>query len=365
MPWSKVTPETHEPDFLEREDPAARRITHAEAIRESFDQALGIDTAVYLMGQGVNDPGGMFGTCRGLLETHGKERVFDTPLAENGLMGIAVGSAIAGMRPIYLHNRPDFLLLALDQLANHAAKWSFMTAGAVKVPLVIWSCIGRGWGSAAQHSQALQGTFMHFPGLKLIMPSTGYDAKGLMLAAIKDKNPVLILEHRFNFKLIGPVPEKQYTIPIGKGVVRRSGKDLSIVTISQMVHEAYAAAACLAEEGIDAELVDLRSLRPLDEEIILESVARTGRLIVADHGWKTGGITAEISALVAEKGFASLRAPIERVTAPDMPTPAGYTLENAFYAGKEEIIEAARRLVRQGQAIEIPDLPTLEETVAP
>ncbi len=353
MPWSKVRADTDEPDFLRDSRGEGRRISHAEAIRESFDQALTLDPATYLMGQGVNDPGGMFGTCSGLVDEHGADRVFDTPLAENGMTGIAIGSAIVGMRPIYLHNRPDFLFLALDQIANHAAKWSFMTGGAVSVPLVLWACIGRGWGSAAQHSQALQGTFMHLPGLKLVMPSTGHDAKGLLHAALKDPNPVLILEHRFNFKLKGIVPEAPYTIPIGKGILRRQGRDLTIVTISQMVHEAHAAADRLAGEGIEVEIVDLRSLRPLDESLVLESLARTGRLVIADHGWKTCGITAEIGALAAEKGYHSLRAPIERVCAPDMPTPAGYTLEQAFYQGQSEIVAAARRVVSSGQSIDL------------
>ncbi len=345
MPWSKVKPEIEEPPFHAAPE-GARVLTHAEAVHESLDQALARDPRVYVMGQGVDDPGGMFGSTRGLHELHGSERVFDTPLSENGLMGIAIGSAMRGMRPVYFHNRPDFLLLALDQLVNHAAKWSFMTAGEVQVPLVVWACIGRGWGSAAQHSQALQSTFMHYPGLKLVMPSTGYDAKGLMISAIADPNPVLILEHRYNYKLRGVVPEDVYKVPIGKGIVRRKGRDLSILTISQMVHEAYAAAEELAQDGIEAEVVDLRSLRPLDEELILESTARTGRVLIADHGWKTGGITAEVAAVVAERGFADLKAPVARVASADVPTPAGYTLENAFYVGQSEIVQAARGLVK-------------------
>jgi pyruvate dehydrogenase E1 component beta subunit len=345
MPWSKIKPELIEPDSYGVSDGSSRRIAYHEAIREALDQALDMDKRVFVMGQGVDDPGGMFGTTLNLHKKFGSERVFDTPLAENALTGIAIGAAIGGMRPIYFHNRPDFLLLTMDQLVNHAAKWHYMFGGAVNVPLVVWSCIGRGWGSAAQHSQALQGLFMHIPGLKLIMPSTCYDTKGLMLAAIADSNPVLIIEHRLNFRNNGFVPETPYRVPIGKGIIRRSGQDITFVAISHMVAEAYLAAAELSKEGLEAEVIDLRTLRPLDEEIILQSVSKTGRLLIADCGWKTGGITAEISALVAEKGFEFLKAPIRRVACPDIPTPSGYTLEAAFYVGSKDILAATREML--------------------
>jgi pyruvate dehydrogenase E1 component beta subunit len=292
------------------------------------------------MGQGVDDPSGMFGTTQGLHKEFGRDRVFDTPLAETALTGVAVGAALGNMRPVYFHNRPDFLLLAMDQLVNHAAKWHYMFGGAVCVPLVIWTCIGRGWGSAAQHSQALQGLFMHISGLKLIMPSTCFDAKGLMLAAIRDNNPVVIIDHRFNFKQKGVVPKEMYTLPIGKGVVRRPGKDVTVVAVSHLVVDAFFVAQELTEQGIETEVIDPRTLRPLDEELILESVAKTGRLVIVDTGCKTGGVTAEISALVVERAFTFLKAPIARVTCPDLPTPAGHTLEEAFYIGKPEIKEA-------------------------
>jgi pyruvate/2-oxoglutarate/acetoin dehydrogenase E1 component len=345
MPWSKVKPELIEPDFYQEHDKNPRRISYAGAIREALDQALSLDPSVFVMGQGVDDSSGMFGATLNLHRKYGPERVFDTPLSENGLMGIAMGAAIGGMRPICFHNRPDFLLLAMDQLVNHASKWSYMFGGAVDVPLVIWACIGRGWGSAAQHSQALQGLFMHIPGLKLVMPGTCYDAKGLMVSAIADNNPVLIIEHRYNFKHMGFVPEPIYRVPLGKGVVRRPGKDVTLVTVSYMATECFKAAEELAKDGIDAEVIDLRTLRPLDEEIILKSVEKTGRVVVADMGWKTGGVSAEISAILAEKGYASLRAPIQRVACPDIPTPASYILEEAFYVGIPEIIAAARKVV--------------------
>src|SRR3972149_2819481 len=309
MPWTKNKAEVNEPDYYFESSENVRRLSYSEAIREALDQALGMDQRVFIMGQGVDDPSGMFGTTLNLHKKYGSQRVFDTPLAENALTGITTGAAMGGMRPVYFHNRPDFLFLAMDQLVNHASKWFYMFGGAVNVPIVLWACIGRGWGSAAQHSQALQGLFMHIPGLKLIMPSTCYDSKGLMLAAIADNNPVLIIEHRLNFRNKGCVPEEPYRVPIGKGIIRKKGKDITFVAISHMVTEAYSAAEELSREGIEAEIIDLRTLRPLDEEIILNSVSKTGRLLIADCGWKTGGITAEISAMVAEKGFELLKAP--------------------------------------------------------
>ena len=349
MPWSRIKPDTNEPDFSNDclpDNREGRRISYAEAVNEALSQALSLDPRVFVMGQGVDDPSGMFGATRDLHLKFGSDRVFDTPLAETALSGVAVGAALGGMRPVYFHNRPDFLLLAMDQLVNHAAKWHYMFGGAARVPLVFWACVGRGWGSAAQHSQALQGLFMHVPGLKLIMPATCFDAKGLMLAAIADNNPVLIIDHRMNFKQRGLVPAEAYTVPIGKGVIRRKGRDVTVVATSHLVAEAYAAAQELAQEGIEAEVVDPRTLRPLDEELIFESVARTGRLVVTDTGWKTGGVTAEISAMVAEKGFGSLKAPIVRVCNPDLPTPSGYTLERAYYIGKDDIKAGIVKAVR-------------------
>jgi acetoin:2,6-dichlorophenolindophenol oxidoreductase subunit beta len=345
MPWSKIKPELNEPDFHREAGEDNRRLSYSEAIREALDQAMALDPRVFVMGQGVDDPTGMFGTTLHLHKKYTCSQIFDTPLSENGLMGVATGAAMGGMRPVYFHNRPDFLLLAMDPLVNHAAKWNYMFGGEVHVPLVVWACIGRGWGSAAQHSQALQGLFMHVPGLKLVMPSTCYDAKGLMLSAIADENPVLIIEHRHNFKHKGYVPEPVYRVPFGKGIIRRPGKDITLAAISYMVTEAYQASEELARSGIDAEVIDLRSLRPLDEKIILDSVAKTGRVVIADCGWRTGGVCAEVAAVVAEKGFSTLKAPVRRVACPDIPTPAGYTLEEAFYVGKREIMAAARELL--------------------
>lgn len=345
MPWSKIKPGTEEICFQEETGGCERKLSYSEAIREALDQALTLDPNVFVMGQGVDDPSGMFGTTLNLHKKHSKTRVFDTPLSEVSLTGVAVGAAIGGMRPVYFHNRPDFLLLAMDQLVNHASKWYFMFGGAVNVPLVVWACIGRGWGSAAQHSQALQGMFLHVPGLKLVMPSTCYDTKGLMLSAIADNNPVLIIEHRYNFKNRGIVPQEMYKIPLGKAVIRKPGNDITIVGISNMAIESFKAAEELQKMGIDAEVIDPRTLKPLDEDLILASVRKTGRLVVADTGWKTGGVCSEIISLVTEKAFDMLKAPARRVATPDVPTPAGFTLEEAFYPGKEEIIACTREVM--------------------
>ncbi len=340
MPWTKILLEKEECLPGVKTGPGDKRIlSYAEAIREAFDQALAKDNRVFLMGQGVDDPLGMFGATLNLHKKYGSGRVFDTPLSENGLTGVAIGAALVGMRPIYAHNRPDFLLLAMDQIANHASKWSYMFGGNVRAPLVIWSVIGRGWGSAAQHSQALQGLFMHIPGLKLVMPSTPYDAKGLIITSIADDNPVIIIEHRWNFKQQGHVPKKIYSVPFGKGVIRKEGKDVTIVGISYIVNEAIKASQALEDMGISAEVIDLRTLKPLDEDIILNSIKKTGRLVIADTGWKTGGVSAEISALMADAGFRYLKGPVKRVASEDCPTPASYVLEDAFYKGAKDIVD--------------------------
>lgn len=347
MPWTKFIAGNQDYPLDAQELEGLRKITHGEAVREALDQALAHDQRVYVMGQGVDDPGGIFGATLNLHKKHGRHRVFDTPLSENALTGIAIGSALAGMRPFYCHNRPDFLLIDMDQIVNHASKWSYMFGGATKLPLVIWTVTARGWGSAAQHSQALQGLFMHIPGLKLVMPSTPYDAKGLIISSIADDNPVLILEHRWLFNQKGYVPEELYSVPLGKGVIRREGTDVTIVAVSHMTLEARKAAEKLEGLGISAEVIDLRTLKPLDEEIILNSVKKTGRLIIADTGWKTGGVTAEIAAMVAEKGFAFLRKPMKRVACEDVPTPASYVLEEEFYPNANDLVSAARELMQE------------------
>ncbi|MDO8425955.1 MAG: alpha-ketoacid dehydrogenase subunit beta [Deltaproteobacteria bacterium] len=345
MPWTKVYGDKAEFEKMAGVTPGLRGLTYREALLEATAQMLASDQTVFVLGEGVDDSAGVFGTTKGLHERFGKDRVIDTPLAENGVTGIAIGAALAGMRPILVHMRVDFMPLSMDQIMNHAAKWHYMFGGKVSVPVTIRSIIGRGWGSAAQHSQSLQALFAHIPGLKVVMPATPYDAKGLLRASVYDGNPVIFIEHRWLYEHMGHVPEEAYTVPIGKAVVRRKGPDVTIAAASYMVYEALRAASALSGQGIESEVIDLRTLKPLDMETIFESVKKTGRLIVADTGWKEFGIGAEVIARVAEDAFYDLKAPAARVALPDAPTPASPVLENAFYPGKGHIIEAVKKML--------------------
>jgi pyruvate/2-oxoglutarate/acetoin dehydrogenase E1 component len=348
MPWDEGLVNSL---IYDRPDPAEGRVlSYAQAINEALDLALAHDPGVFVLGQGVDDPSAMFGTTRGLQQRFGRERVFDTPVAEESMMGVATGAAMNGMRPVYMHNRPDFVLLAFNQLVTHASKFHFMDNGQTTVPLVVWAAIGRGWGSGAQHSQAIHGMLLGVPGLKIVMPSTPHDAKGLLLSAILDNNPVCVFEHRWLMKKDGIVPEGFYRVPIGKAVCRRPGRDVTVVGASHAIELALQAAGRLADEGIDAEVIDLRTIKPLDEEAILESVRKTGRLVVVDTAWMKGGVCAEVGCLVAERAFAHLKAPIARVGLPDIPTPAGYTLEQFYYPDAARIAAAIVNVVRHGQA---------------
>ncbi len=345
MPWTKV--------YLDKEDmertlkkEGLRGITYREAILEAQSQALEMDRRVILIGEGVDDPGGIFGTTLGLAERFGGERVMDIPIAENGLTGVAIGAAMAGLRPVFIHMRNDFLPMCMDQLINHAAKWYYMTGGKVNVPLVVRTIIGRGWGSAAQHSQALHSLFVHIPGLKVVMPSTPYDAKGLFFSALNDGNPVIFAEHRWTFDAVGYVPETVYHVPIGKGIVRRSGKDVTVVAMSLMVFESIKAAVELEKEDIDLEVVELRTLKPMDEGLVLQSVRKTGRLIIADVACRSGSVGAEIACRICEAAPEVLRAPIRRVCFPDAPTPCSPSLEDAYYPMADDIAHAAKALIK-------------------
>lgn len=346
MPWTVIEKESEIDCEYGDTGEKARKLTYAEAIRESFIQAMQLDERVFLMGQGINDKTGMFGATTNLYKEFGEERVFDTPLAETGLTGIAVGAAMGEMRPVYCHNRPDFLMLSMDQIINHASKYNYMSGGQCPVPIVIWAVTGQGWGSAAQHSQTIQGIFMHIPGLKIVMPTTPYDAKGLMLEAIADNNPVLFLDHRQIYNQRGNVPEKMYKIPFGKGILRKQGKDVTIVGISAMLPEALKAAELLERQSISAEVIDLRTIKPYDIDIILESIRKTHHLVLADTGWRTGGVAAEIATSVYEKGMEHLKGPVERVALPDLPTPAAYTLEDAYYQTARDIVKAVKKVLR-------------------
>lgn len=347
MPWTTVQVEKLDNFYIKGDCAGDRILTYRDALHEALDQSMARDPRVFIMGEGVDDVAGVFGTTRGLKEKYGSDRVFDTPIAENSLTGIATGAAMAGLRPVLIHARMDFLLLSFDQLVNHAAKWCYMFGGKVNVPMVVRTISARGWGSGAQHSQCIQGMLMNVSGLKIVAPATPYDAKGLMVSAIIDNNPVLFVEHRWLHKTTGHVPEELYSIPIGKGVIRRKGEDITIVAISYMLVEALKAAEKLQEAGISAEIVDLRSLKPFDEEIILESVAKTGRLLITDTGSKTGSVASEIAAFAAEKAFHLLKKPVIRVCCPDTPTPTSDVLEKAFYRTYEDIYNEAVRLIRE------------------
>lgn len=331
-------------------DPVGGRVlTYAKAINEALDLALARDTRTFVFGQGVDDPSAMFGTTRGLKEKFGGARVFDTPVAEESMTGVCAGAAMNGMRPVLMHNRPDFILLTFNQLVNHASKYHYMDNGKTTVPMVIWAAIGRGWGSGSQHSQAIHGLLLGVPGLKIVMPSTPHDGKGLLLAAIADNNPVLIFEHRWLMKKDGVVPEGHYTVPIGKGIYRRRGEHLTIAGASHAIELAQQAASKLAAEGIDCEVIDLRTIKPLDEAIIAESLAKTGRLLVVDTSWTMGGVCAEVGCLAAEKWFGLLKGPVRRIGLPDVPSPAGYALEQFYYPNVDRICKVVREMmVRRG-----------------
>jgi len=322
-----------------------RKLRYSLAINEALHQMMESDESVFLIGQGVKSPWYVGNTTRGLLEKFGPERVIDTPVSENAITGVAVGAAIAGMRPIIVHPRMDFMLYAFDPIINEAANWHYMCGGRSHVPVVIWGIINRGGEQAAQHSQALQAMFAHVPGLKVVMPSNPHDAKGLLISAVYDDNPVIYIDDRWLYNFEEKVPEDIYFTPIGKGKIVKEGKDVTIVVTSYMTIEAIKATQKLSKEGIEVELIDLRSLKPIDKDLIFESVKKTGRLIIADAAWKTCGVAAEIAALVVENVFEYLKAPIKRVTLPDTPAPASRVLERVYYPNESDIMQAVREVI--------------------
>jgi pyruvate/2-oxoglutarate/acetoin dehydrogenase E1 component len=322
-----------------------RLLSYREAIREGFIQAMQEDPRVFLFGEGIDDPAGVFGTTVGLQKLFGASRVFDTPICENTLTGIAIGSSLAGLRPVLIHMRTDFLLMSMDQLANHAAKWNYMFGGAASVPMVVRAVIGGGWGSAAQHSQPLQAIFAHIPGLKVVMPASAYDAKGLLLASIAERTPVLFIDHRWLYDQKEPVPAAAYRIPLGKICIAKKGTQLSLICVSFMRKLGLEAAAVLAKEGVDIEVIDVRTIKPLDIEGINRSVARTGRALILDFGYSFCGIGAEIAARVSQDVFASLKAPVHRMGLPDVPTPASPVLESCYYPDLARVIKKIRQVL--------------------
>ena len=324
-----------------------REISYLEAVREAMSQEMRENQDVFILGEDIGVYGGAFGVTRGMIEEFGPERVRNTPISEAAIAGGAVGAALTGMRPILELQFSDFITIAMDQLVNQAAKTRYMFGGKGKVPLVVRTPAGSGTGAAAQHSQSLEAWMAHIPGLKVVQPSTAYDAKGLLKAAIDDDNPVIFYEHKLLYKTIGEVPEEQYSIPLGKADVKRSGKDVTIVATAIMVHKALEAAKELEAEGIDVEIIDPRTLVPLDEETIIESVKKTGKCIVVHEAVKRGGYGGEIASMIAESdAFDYLDAPIKRLGGLAVPIPYNPTLEKAVIPQVPDIIEAAKELVR-------------------
>jgi pyruvate dehydrogenase E1 component beta subunit len=331
-----------------------RQLSTAKAVSEAIAQEMVRDPQVIVLGEDIAAYGGIFGATTGLLDQFGPERVLDTPISETAFIGAGIGAATEGMRPIVELMFVDFFGVCMDQIYNHMAKIHYESGGAVTVPMVLMTAAGGGYSDGAQHSQCLWGTFAHLPGLKVVTPSNPYDAKGLMISAIRDDNPVLYLFHKGvmglvwmkkNPRSIGPVPEEAYEVPIGKATVAREGRDVSIVTLSLSVQHALDAAEQLSAEGIEAEVVDLRSLKPLDRDTVLESVGKTGRLLVVDEDYLSFGMTGEIVATVAERDPGLLRAPAVRLAVPDTPIPYARPLEYFVLPTAEKILAAARRLV--------------------
>ncbi len=324
-----------------------REITYLEAVREAMTQEMERDESVFMIGEDIGQYGGAFGASFGMLEQFGPDRILDTPITELGLTGAATGAALVGMRPIAEIMFMDFTTLASEQLVNQAAKLRFMFGGKATVPMVLRTPAGSGTGAAEHHSQSLENWFVHIPGLKVVMPSSPYDAKGLLIAAIRDNNAVVFVEHKLLYKMKGPVPEEPYEIPLGTADVKREGKDLTIVATSIMVQRSLEAAERLAEEGIEVEVVDPRTLRPLDTGPIIESVTKTGRVLIVHEAVKTGGFGGELAAVIAEsKAFGYLDAPIVRLAGKDIPIPYNRNLELHAVPQVEDIVAKARDIVQ-------------------
>lgn len=321
-----------------------RELTYAQAINEALMQNLERDERVFLMGEDIGKYGGIFQATAGLLDKFGSGRIIDTPISESGFVGAAIGAALTGMRPVVEIMFIDFTTVAMDMIVNQMAKIHYMFGGKGKIPLVLRTNIGAGRGAAAQHSQSFHAFFVHIPGLKVITPSTPYDAKGLLNTAIRDEDPVLFIEHKKLYAIKGEVPEEYYTLPFGKAELKKEGKDITIVATHAMVSRSLSVAEEFAKEEIDIEVVDPRTLRPLDKDSILRSVKKTGRLIVADEGPVTCGVSAEISATVAEEAVEYLQAPILRVGSPDTPVPFSPPLEKIYIPDEEDVREAVQRM---------------------
>ncbi|MCP4138374.1 MAG: alpha-ketoacid dehydrogenase subunit beta [bacterium] len=323
----------------------ARLLNFAKAVNEALAQAMKMDKSVICYGLGADDPKRIFGTTEGLKEQFGHERVFDMPASENAMTGVAIGASLNGIRPVVSHQRLDFFLLAMDQLVNNAAKWRYMFGGQASVPITIRMIIGRGWGQGPTHSQNLQSLFAHIPGLKVVMPATAEDAKGLLISSVFDDNPVIFLEHRWLYNLEGNVPEGDFRVPIGKARQMRTGNDLSVVSLSYMTIEALHALDVLEKQGVSCDLIDLRTVKPIDWETVFCSVRKTGRLLALDTGVRTGSVAGEVIARVSMECFDSLKQRPERLALPDLPTPTSPSLTRVFYKRAEDIADMVGKML--------------------
>jgi pyruvate dehydrogenase E1 component beta subunit len=327
---------THDPAT----EVAVKELTMAEALNEALREEMERDPSVFVIGEDIGMHGGLFGVTAGLLDRFGEPRVIDSPISEAAIAGAGVGAALVGCRPVVELQIFDFVTLTMDQVVNHAAKWRYMSGGQVSVPLVVRGPISNGIGMAAQHSQTLEAWFVHTPGLIVMMPSNAADAKGLLKSAIREDNPVVFLEKRLLYARRGPVPEGEHLVPIGVAEVKRPGTDVTVVATGMCVHQALQAARAVARDGIEAEVIDPRTLRPLDLDSILRSVRKTNRAIIVEEGWPHGGVGANLAALIQEQAFDDLDAPVGRVTGADVPMPYAKNLEEIAYPHEPQIVEA-------------------------
>lgn len=328
---------------------SVRELTAGAAFNEALHQVMGEDPDVFVAGEDVGRQGGVFGGFAGLHAAYGEQRAVDTPISEQAIIGLGIGAAVAGLRPVVDLMFMDFVLVAMDQIANQAAKLKYMFGGKAKLPLTITTAAGAGLGAAAQHSQSLEAMLAHVPGLKIVMPSTPHDVKGLLVSCIRDDNPTVFAQHKRLFGLSGPVPEDIYEIPLGKANTVRAGDDVTIVTYSRMVHESLDAASRLSEEGIECEVIDLRTVMPLDVDHVIESARRTNRIVVVHEAVRFGGLGAEIAAQVQEHAFDYLDAPVGRIAAPFTPVPFSPSLENEYVPSAKRIAEGIRETVGRTQ----------------
>ncbi len=323
-----------------------REISYVDALNEALREELQRDEMVFIAGEDVGLYGGNLGVTKGLLKEFGEKRVKDTPISEAAIAGLSIGAAATGLRPCVEIMYVDFVGCCMEQILNQMSKLRYMFGGKIKLPLVVRTQGGAGFSAAAHHSQSLEAFFTHIPGLKVVMPATPYDAKGLLKSSVRDDNPVIFIEHKFLTDFKGPVPEEEYVLPLGKAEVKRAGSDVTLVTWSYMVHVALKAAERLAEEGIDVEVIDVRTLKPLDEATILGSVEKTNRVVILHEAVLTSGFGGEVAAIIAEKAFDSLDAPIKRITAPDTPVPFSPVLEKFFMPDEEKVVREVKLLMK-------------------